>query len=327
MIGTRLAVAGICSVLLTPFSLSAGVGSIELGIEQFEAGDLAAARQTLEGALAEEPARHLALAYLGRIALAESELDEAIGHLKDAVELERSNSMYRTWLGRAYIDKLQTVSFFEKGVLSGRALEALQKAVELDATNIEARVSLAGYYLNAPALAGGSVRKAREQAEAIVALDPARGNFTLARIHMRDEEYDLALEKLDQCIEARPDDLDCRFQLAMLHQQLEQYDLAFEALERVLEQSPGGRGALYQIGRTAAFSGTRVDRGIECLEEYLALDERPGYPGHDGAHWRLGMLFEHRGDAMRAKAEYETAVRLNPDEKMYRESLQKLGGS
>ncbi len=252
------------------------------------------------------------------------DFDGAIGHFKKAVELDETDSMYRTWLGRAYIAKLQTVSFFEKGILSGRALEQLQKAVKLDPTNVEARVTLAGYYLNAPSIAGGSKKKARAQAEEIVKYDEVRGNWILAGVLIKDEQYDAAIEKLEGCIEAQPDNIEYRYRLAMLYLQLEQYDKTFAEFEEVLRIDPQAAGALYQIGRTAVFSGTNLDRGIQCLQEYLTIEVQPGYPGYDGAHWRLGMLYEHKGDAAIARTEYETASRLNPDDDKYRDSLNEL---
>ena len=120
--------------------------------------------------------------------------------------------------------------------------------------------------------------------------------------------------------------MEYRYQLGMLYQQLERYEATFDALEHICEIDPGALGALYQIGRTAAFSGTNLDRGIECLQVYLTKDVKPGYPGYDGAHWRLGILFEHKGDVATARTEYETAMRLNPEQDSYRDALEKLNG-
>jgi len=250
--------------------------------------------------------------------------DGAIDSFEKAVKLDESDSMYHTWLGRAYIAKLQTVSFFEKGVLSGRALEHLQKAVKLDPSNVEARVTLAGYYLNAPSIAGGSKKKARQQAEEIVKYDEVRGNWILAGVLIKDEKYDEAIETLESCIKAQPENIEYRYRLAMAYQQMERYDETFAEFEEVFEIDPNAAGALYQMGRTAVFSATNLDRGIECLERYLTLEVPPGYPGHDAAHWRMGMLYEHKGDAVRAKEEFETAVSLNPDEENYRKALNEL---
>lgn len=310
-------------LLAVPPVLLAGE-SLDRGMELFEADDLAAAKEVFEGVLETDGENHAALYYLGRIALADEDNDVAIDRLREAVKLNENDSAYRTWLGRAYLAKLQTVSFFERGVLAGRALENLKKAVELDPANIEARISLGGYYLNAPSIAGGSKKKAREQAEEVLKYDAVEGNAMLAGIHIKDKEYDQAIEKLNACIEAKPDNIEYRYHLGMIYQQLERYDETFDTFEEVLEIDPDDRGALYQIGRTAAISGANIDRGIECLGVYLKKDVNPGYPGYDGAHWRLGMLFEHKGDVATARTEYETAVLLNPDEDRYAESLKDL---
>lgn len=250
--------------------------------------------------------------------------DGAIDYLKKAVEQDENNSMYRTHLGRAYITKLQTSSFFEKGVLSGRALEQLKKAVELDSANVEARVTLAGFYLNAPSIAGGSKKKARAQAEEIVKYDEVQGNWILAGVLIKDEKYDEAIEKIEACIAADPGDTDYRYQLAMLYQELERWDETFAEFETVLDVDPDAAGSIYQIGRTAALSGENTDRGIECLERYLTMEVLPGYPGYDGAHWRLGMIYGHRGEQALAKEHFETAIRLNPDNENYHKSLNEL---
>jgi tetratricopeptide (TPR) repeat protein len=315
--------AGLILLLAFPSGPLAGE-SLDRGIKLFEAGDFTAAKSSLEGVLASDEENHTALFYLGRIALVEEDLDGAIDRFQKAVRLNGTDSVYRNWLGRAYVARLQTVSFFERGVLAGRALENFRKAVELVPSNIEARISLGEYYLDAPSIAGGSTKKAREQAEEVLKHNPVAGNSMLARIHIKNEEYDQAIEKLNSCIEAEPNNLEYRHSLGMLYQKLERYKETFDIFERILEVDHDDRGALYQIGRTAVFSGLNTDRGIECLEMYLTKDVKPGYPGVDSAHWRLGTLFELKGDVTRARTEYETAARLNPDENKYKESLKKL---
>ena len=298
-------------LLALPSFLLAGE-SLDQAIALYEQGDLTAAKQSFTNILDADAEDHAALFYLGRIALAEQDLDGAIEQLQKAVKLNGTDSNYRTWLGRAYIQKLQTVSFFEKGVLSGRALDNLKKAVELDPSNIEARISLGGYYLNAPSIAGGSKKKALEQAEEVVKYDALEGNWMLARIHIKNEEYDEAIAKLGACIDAKPDNIEYRYHLGMLYQELERYEEAFEVFEAVVEIEPDNRSVLYQIGRTAAFSGTNLDRGIECLDRYLTMEVTPGNPGYDGAHWRLGMIYEHSGDLAMARTEYENRGRAQP---------------
>jgi len=49
-----------------------------------------------------------------------------------------------------------------------------------------------------------------------------------------------------------------------------------------------------------------------------------GFPSHAAAHWRLGIIFEHKQDIDSAKNEYETALKLDPDYKLAKEALEKL---
>jgi tetratricopeptide (TPR) repeat protein len=252
------------------------------------------------------------------------DIDGAIELFKETVALDESSSVYHTWLGRAYIEKLQNASFYEKGMLSGKALDHLKKAVKLDPENVEARISLAGYYANAPSIAGGSKKKAREQADEIMKYDPVQGRAIMAGVYIKEQKYDLAIDNLEYCTEALPEDTELRYRLGMVYQDQQNYSKAFDVFEQMLEIEPGSPAALYQIGRTAAFSGANVDRGIECLNQYLTIEVPSGYPGPDGARWRLGMLYEHKGDLAAARQQYQTAVELNPDDEKYRKSLKAL---
>jgi hypothetical protein len=66
--------------------------------------------------------------------------------------------------------------------MAGDIREAFQKAVELDPSNMDAQFGLMGYYLAAPAIAGGGIDKARDQARAIARVDAA---YPSDRAHSR----------------------------------------------------------------------------------------------------------------------------------------------
>lgn len=61
-------------------------------------------------------------------------------------------------------------------------LQALQTAVRLDPGLVEAYEWLAGYYLSAPPIAGGSIDKAEEVARRLAEVDPEAGRALLARV-------------------------------------------------------------------------------------------------------------------------------------------------
>ena len=92
----------------------------------------------------------------------------------------------------------------------------------------------------------------------------------------------------------------------------------------MIATNPSEAGALFQIGKTGAMSGQRLPRAAEALEAYLQTTPGKNDPSLAAAHWRLGMVHEKRQDRQRARAEYETAVRLDPTLKQASESLKKL---
>ncbi len=55
-----------------------------------------------------------------------------------------------------------------------------ERAVQLDPTNVPARVDLAQYYTEAPAIMGGGLDKARQQAEQVAKYDLAKAHLILA---------------------------------------------------------------------------------------------------------------------------------------------------
>jgi Flp pilus assembly protein TadD len=107
--------------------------------------------------------------------------------------------------------------------------------------------------------------------------------------------------------------------------ELKRWDDAFDALERAVRLDSRLASAIYQIGRAAALSGQRRDRGERALREYLRLPLTPGQPSYSAAHWRLGMILQAHGDREGARREYETALGLDANNSEARAALAKLG--
>jgi tetratricopeptide (TPR) repeat protein len=99
---------------------------------------------------------------------------------------------------------------------------------------------------------------------------------------------------------------------------------AFDYYGRVLNRQPNDAATIYQIGRTAAMSGRNLEAGERALRQYLTLPVLPGQPPYAAAHWRLGQIFEKRGDVTAARREYEAAVALDPLNPDYQASLRAI---
>jgi Tfp pilus assembly protein PilF len=297
---------------------------MELGVTSFEAQDYETAKTHFETTLTSEPENAEAVYYLGRIALASGDVDQGVELLEKAVALDETSSPSHFWLGVAYAQKIQTVSFFEQGQLAPKLKGEFEKAVETDSTNVEARMGLAQYYLNAPPIAGGSKEKAMEQVEAIKKLDPRQGHLFMAQVYAGEKDYDAAEQEYKAALELDAKDTDVHYQMGIFYQTKEDYEAAFGAFEAAVAIDPMYMSAMYQIGRTAAFSGDNLDRGVECLKIYLDNEPGPGQPSWSHAHWRLGMLYEKMGQKEMARKEYEAALELDPENKKAKEALDKL---
>ena len=249
----------------------------------------------------------------------------AVPLLEKCVAAEPGNSKFHQWLGRAL--GLQAA---QNGIVSGalgvrRVKAELEKAIELDALNLEARQDLAIMYRAAPGFLGGSNAKAAEQVRFIRQHDPALASQLDGDFLFGDKKYDAALAAYQESARLHPRPM-IQVRISLVYQQMKDWTQAFAALDRALALDPNFPFALYQVGRTAALSGQQLDRGEKCLRTYIATPVREDLenPSIAAAHFRLGNILEKKGSSAGARTEYETSIRIDPKNKLARESLAKL---
>ena len=180
-----------CLVLFCLFSSPSVVAQDDLqtGVQLFEAGQLVEARQLFEALHRQQPTNTSAPFYLGRIAYAEKNYEQAVPWFEKAVDGEQCNADYHMWLGRAYGRHVEQMSMFRKlrNVSLVRNVHThFEKAVGCDPTHVAAHWDLMEYYLKAPGFVGGSRKKAEEQAAIITRLDLAEGQKAQQFIAERD---------------------------------------------------------------------------------------------------------------------------------------------
>jgi tetratricopeptide (TPR) repeat protein len=112
--------------------------------------------------------------YLGRVAYEEKKFDDAVDYFEEATEVNTKEGDYFMWLGNAYSAVGSNANMFKQMSVGPKALKALEKATQLDAKNIDARLSLVDFYRMAPGFMGGGVDKSDAVAmEAFVLIDEA----------------------------------------------------------------------------------------------------------------------------------------------------------
>ena len=248
------------------------------------------AREALEKIVAAEPNNAAACYYLGMTLRHRGDstaLDDASKWLEKAVALEPGNATYLADFGG---NSMQLASKNRSFSAATRGRDAMEKSLALNPENLEARQGLWRFYAEAPWPLGSS-SKAAAQLEEIRKRDPERA-LTLA-VATKTAAKD--------------------------------FDGAFKLSEEVLGKNPNDFTALYQYGRTASLAGQNLTRGLECLQKCLTLHAPTSASAQPTHIWvRIGVIEEKLGHGNEARAAYETALKLDANNKTASDALAKL---
>lgn len=269
---------------------AARAASLSEAIALYDAKKYPEAGAALAKITASEPKNAAAAYYYGMTLRRRGDntaLDDAVPWLAKAAELEPNNATYLADYGGS---AMQLASKARSLSGANRGRDAMIRSLELNPDNLQAREGLMQFYSQAPWIAGGRMEKAYAQAEEIRKRDPIRGLTALITLKSGEKKY---AEATELC-------------------------------ESALKQNPDNYLALYQIGRLASTTGENLDRGLVTLRRCLELVPPPNQPGHSGAHFRIGVILEKKGDKPAARAAYEAALKLDPKMKLALDALAKL---
>jgi tetratricopeptide (TPR) repeat protein len=248
----------------------------------------------------------------------------AAAEFEKASRAEPNSAWYHFWLGRVYGTQTQGASLFRQPGLARRTRAHLEKAVALDPDLIEGRDGLIQYYLLAPAIAGGSKEKAKEEADEIARRNPYAGALAHGRIARHVKDTASMVRVFESMVEQYPDSTAPYLQLGAILIARKDWTRAWALSDRLCAAHPDYRYAFYWTGVLASESGERLDLGERYLREYLAHPPGPNEPSHAAAHWRLGRILERSADRDGARGHYQEALKLDPKFKPAQESLATL---
>jgi tetratricopeptide (TPR) repeat protein len=252
------------------------------------AGKPAAAEEILTRLAVEDP-KNAEVAYvMGLVMNAEKKYGHGLSWLERAVALDPANEHYLADYGGSSLEEADRENSY---TLATRGRDAMIQAIGMNPKDVDARDGLMQFYAKAPWPLGDKA-EAKRQAEAIAALNPVRGLVAAAFLAITEKRYGEAITL-------------CR---------------------RAIAQEPNDYSALYNLGRAASFSGTELDLGIASLRKCLTLTPTSEDAGPSAVQYRLGTLFEKKGDYPAARAAYRAAIQLDPHNKPAVQALDKIHG-
>ena len=276
-----------------------------------EAKDSRAAA-AIEGLAKVQPRNAEAQVLLVRLRLQQGRAEDALDLAEEIVDFAPNDASAHNWLGNAYGSRIGQVGMMSQAMMAPKLRDAFLRAVELDPNLHEARVSLVEFYVQAPAIAGGSVDAARTQAAELARRDPPRGHYARGRIATVEKKPAEAAAAFAAALAARPEHAGYRMNAGLAYQEAQQWEQAISLYEHWVAQDATASGAWYQLGRIAALTGKQPERGIVALKTYLGLPRAPGQPEAKHAWYRLGQVQARTGDTAAARASWQQALKLDP---------------
>jgi tetratricopeptide (TPR) repeat protein len=256
--------------------------------------------------------------------LAEEKWGQAGKEFETAIKAEPNNAVYHFWFGRATGEQAQRANPIRQPGLARRVKGEFERAVALDSTYVGPRQGLLEYYLQAPGFLGGSVDRAREQAEIITKLDTYQGGHAQAKVAFSAKDTAALIRAHEKLVVDFPDSTTSYFTLLNIQLARRQWAAAWTMADKLERLKPDMFLVRYVIGRVAAESGEQLDRGEASLRQYLQHKPLPNEPSLAATHWRLGMISEKRGDLAAARQLYQTAATMDPNLKQAKDALARV---
>jgi tetratricopeptide (TPR) repeat protein len=204
--------------------------------------------------------------------------------------------------------------------------ETIERVIELDPEDTEARMILAFYYMAPRPI--GDLDRALEVSKEIEARDPIKGKqmraLCLHQMEKTEEAIQLCLDTLEEHPEAR------RFHitLARIYEDEERFDDADQAFEaaRQGDRDEAYYHSLYFQALMRVNNEFEAERAVSLFDAFIEGDPKgDDMPSVAYALLRKGNALEQLDRLTEAKAAYEEALRLEPDFEPGKEALEELG--
>lgn len=212
-----------------------------------------------------------ALELLGQAYFMNGEYKRATDTLERAVALAPNSSMTFTWLGRAYGRRAETSFPVAALGYAQKTREHFETAVKLDPKNGEAVNDLYEFYIQAPAVVGGGMEKARNLLPLIAEIDPVEVHFARARMAEQKKQYDQAETHYRNALSMAPDQPGRVLDVANFLAKRGRFEEADQLFERAEKLAPNSPKVAFQRAESYVRAQRKLDEAQNLLRKYLGL--------------------------------------------------------
>jgi tetratricopeptide (TPR) repeat protein len=228
----------------------------------------------------------------GRNLYMQGDFKRASEAFESAVAADPRNSTTALWLARAYGRRAETSSPFTAPGYASKARTYFEKAVQLNARNLEALSDLFEYYMEAPGFLGGGQDKAQALVPKIAAINEADAQWAQARLAEKRKQYSTAEEHLRRAIDVAPQQVGRFIELAHFLTKEGKNQEADESLARAERIAPNSPRLLYAKADIYIKSGRNLKLAQDLLKRYINCSLSPDDPPRSDA---LKLLKQVRG--------------------------------
>jgi len=218
-------------------------------------------------------ARNLEL--LGQCYFFLGDFKSALGALEKAAAISPSDSMIRTWLGRAWGGRAATAFAFQAFGYARKAREAFENAVRLDPSNRFALSDLFDFYIEAPRVLGGGLQKAQDLIPRMERYDAVGARLAQARVDEANKQFDKAEAQFREAIRlgsgsGKDDKVILLLDLAQFLARRGRYGESDKTFDEAAAVAPDSPRVLFARAETDIPAGRNLQHARDLLKKYLA---------------------------------------------------------
>jgi tetratricopeptide (TPR) repeat protein len=275
------------------------------------------------------------------------DLDEAEKLAERAVAANPREARYHYRLAVIAGIKAQKAGVLHQLGLARKFKKEADATLAIDPNHLGALDMMLEFYLQAPGIAGGDKAKAKAIADQMMKIDPVQGyraQVTLARFEKQPERVEGLLRK---SVEVSPGSWIAQMDLATwcaTHAKFAEAEHHAREAIRALPDRAVGYGLLavalvhqdkwteldttlaqaekadpdnlipyYRAANNCLSRKVELPRAERYFRKYLSQEPEPETSTHANTHWRLGLVLEQEGRKPEAIAEFQTAVKMDPN--------------